>query len=72
MKNENKKSEIFNFKTFTKNELIHFLLLTENLKGKETLFDVFNELRAGSGFCKHCTNMNKKDFYKTKKGNEIK
>ena len=52
--NKINKSNIFNWDIYTKQELIHILIMHENMKGKQDLFETLNELQYGVDICKYC------------------
>ena len=58
------KSAVFNWNVYTKQELIHILIMHENMKGKQDLFETLNELQYGVDICKYCKSMYGKDYIK--------
>ena len=62
--NKINKSNIFNWDIYTKQELIHILIMHENMKGKQDLFETLNELQYCVDICKYCKSMYGKDYIK--------
>lgn len=58
------KSDVFNWNIYTKQELIHILIMHENIKGRKDLFETLNELQYGVDICKYCKSMYGKDYIK--------
>ena len=58
------KSDVFNWHIYTKQELIHILIMHENIKGRKDLFETLNELQYGVDICKYCKSMYGKDYIK--------
>ena len=58
------KSDVFNWNIYTKQELIHILIMHENIKGRKDLFETLNELQYGVDICKYCKSMYGKDYVK--------
>ena len=58
------KSDVFNWNIYTKQELIHILIMLENIKGRKDLFETLNELQYGVDICKYCKSMYGKDYIK--------
>ena len=58
------KSDVFNWNIYTKQELIHILIMHENIKGRKDLFETLNELQYGVDICKYSKSMYGKDYIK--------
>ena len=58
------KSDVFNWNIYTKQELIHILIMHENIKCRKDLFETLNELQYGVDICKYCKSMYGKDYIK--------
>ena len=57
------KSDVFNWEVYTKKELIHILIMHENMTGKQDIFKTLNELQYGVTCCKYCKSMYNKDYH---------